>query len=605
MGLDTVSRNVYTAPMMTGMHPAPPLRPYQQEGLNAITKALDRGVRAQLVVWPTAAGKSSLFANLPKHLDIERMLVLAHREELLDQAAKRIKQYNPHLDIGVEQAENYAEEHSVVVASVQSIGKESQRIRRERWSPEHFDVIIVDEAHHAGAKTYLNILRYFKPKLLLGVTATPSRGDGVVLANIFDEVSHAKTIPDLYEEGESDSQFGPYLSRLRGVRISSDTNLSKISVRAGDFAENELAIAVNTDSRNSKIISAYESHIRSQGRKHTLVFAVDVAHAKALTAQFQDRGHEANCVLGATNRQERADIFQSFRDGMTSVLINVGVATEGIDIPNIDSIILARPVLSPTLFFQMIGRGLRVAPNKTDCLIMDVVDTVGRHNVVTIGEAFGVRSVDFKGEDVYEKAMVVKQAQELGINFEDGMEIGDLEKRLETIEGVRKGTIFINTRAQVIDVLQSAAPADEVEKESKFPWIKINNDKYILSMFDKSVFALEHDALGRWVLIYCGEQWECEKAKGVPLRWADNIVCRNTEQKVWRARSVNARWRQAPASDAQRRLLKDKFKIAILPSNLSKGAATDIIDYLINLRKTAPRLVDNHVRKEVQTEIPF
>jgi len=561
------------------------LRPYQAECLDAIRKGVELGIRRQLVVLPTGSGKTVIFSHLLHHLDWPTMLVIAHREELLQQAMEKLRQAYPGVSIGLERADESAPPNSqIVVASKDTIGRKVSTKRLERFRPDQFSAVVVDEAHHSAAKTYTSILKYFRPELLLGVTATPKRGDAIPLANVYDAVVYSRTILDLVEEGEKDQKTGPYLCRFTGKKIKSSVDLRSLKVTAGDFNEGELAQAVNIDARNSLIISAVEQH--AADRESILVFAVDRAHVEALAAQFRARGHSADLVLGNTPARERAERLAAFKDGNLRIMVSCGVLTEGFDNPRVDCLVMARPTMSPLLYMQMIGRGSRCFPGKSDCLILDVADTVGRFGVMDVGEAFGVRGVDFLGGDVIEKSKIMKKATELQIPFNDDDSIDDVEKKVDLIEKVAKGTISVQTQAQLVDLFSAVDHVvDREERDSIFPWVRINSERYILTMFDKTVVELERNALGLWGVSWGGHQDFINAPRSTPFTKADNFIKRKCPIELWMAKRSAAHWRQQPPTENQINTLRNRFRIMVLPRNLTKGTACDLLDYLIMQRK--------------------
>jgi len=202
------------------------LRPYQIEALQAISDAQRLGVRRQFVVLPTGTGKTVCFANLHKALDHPYpMLVVAHREELLDQAAQKIQQSNPELSVSIEQGNNHAERTDVVVASVATLGRADGR-RIQRFERHYFNTVVVDEAHHAAAPTYRRVLDYFDSALRIGFTATPQRTDNARLTDVFEEVVFYRSIIDMIKEG--------WLSPLVGYRINSSVDIRSVRVVRGD-----------------------------------------------------------------------------------------------------------------------------------------------------------------------------------------------------------------------------------------------------------------------------------------------------------------------------------------------------------------------------------
>lgn len=248
-----------------------------------------------------------------------KMLVLAHREELLDQAAAKIAVANPDLSVEVEQADRRATVFAdVVVASVQSIVR-----RLARFDSSDYRIVVCDEAHHASAPTYIQVLEHFgvlpikdqpptnHDALFVGVTATPKRSDAVGLEHVFDGVAYHRTIRWMIER--------EYLCPIRALQVQTDTSLDAVSTRQGDFVVGQLAETVNTPARNLLIAEAWTRH--AAGRK-TIAFAVDVAHAHALAEAFRETGVRAEAVSGETAKDQRADLLARFKRGEVDVISN-------------------------------------------------------------------------------------------------------------------------------------------------------------------------------------------------------------------------------------------------------------------------------------------
>lgn len=286
------------------------LRPYQEEALQAIRTSLEKGVRKQLVVLPTGGGKTIVFAQLPKMFH-GNMLVLAHREELLAQAKEKILWANPHLKVEIEQGQNVADiDADVVVASTATLGR-SNSARIGKFPSNHFATVVVDEAHHAAAPSYKRILEHFTPQLQLGVTATPQRGDKIRLTDVFDEIVYFKTIEELIRDN--------YLSNLAGYRIMTETDISKVTTRSGDWAEGELSEAVNTPQRNNLAVKAYRD---KADEKKTVVFCVDVQHAEDMAKTFNYAGIPTGVITGAMKQDDRQQTLEDFRSGKLQALAN-------------------------------------------------------------------------------------------------------------------------------------------------------------------------------------------------------------------------------------------------------------------------------------------
>lgn len=290
----------------------------------------------------TGLGKTVTFSQIPRK---GRMLILSHRDELVKQPRKYFD-----CSFGIEKSKDTSNGEEVVSASVQSIVR-----RLDKFKPDDFDIIITDEAHHAISNTYRMIYDYFKPRLHIGFTATPSRGDGRGLRDVYRRIIFKRDLRWGIEKG--------YLSPIRCLRADINYNLSSVHTRLGDYSKNELGEALNIESANRAIAQAYYEKAVGQ----TLIFAVNVAHAEAI-AELIDG---AVVVTGGTkNRQE---IVDKFTRREIPVIVNCEVFTEGTDIPVVETIIIARPTQSVALYTQMVGRGVRLSEGKEYLTLIDCV----------------------------------------------------------------------------------------------------------------------------------------------------------------------------------------------------------------------------------------
>lgn len=340
------------------------LREYQEEALNVIAKALSDGISKQLIVLPTGSGKTILMAAIAKHLN-KRTLILAHREELIQQAFEKFKLYWPEADIGICKAERDETNHHIVIGSVQSCSK-SKRLASLKDSA--FDVLLIDEAHHATAESYQKIIKELgfhtdQTKLLLGVTATPNRSDKDSLGETFEKVTYSRSISTMIKAG--------YLSPAIGRKILTNFSLQNIKMQNGDFSICELAEIVNTPERNAFIAEKYKAYATD---RKGVAFCVDVAHCKDLSASFEKVGITSKAVWGEMPTEERRNVLEDLKAGRIQVAMSCGVLTEGFDEPSISCIAMARPTKSQSLYIQCIGRGLRLWPGKQDCLVLDFTD---------------------------------------------------------------------------------------------------------------------------------------------------------------------------------------------------------------------------------------
>ncbi|KAJ2779793.1 hypothetical protein GGI15_003761 [Coemansia interrupta] len=388
------------------------LRPYQNECIEHTLAALRRNVRRQAVSLPVGSGKTVVFANLLQRVpaptpEMRKTLVLAHRTELITQAARQIQRAAPHLHVAIDQGRLRASPAAdVVVASVATLGR-LHSPRLQAYDPWRFKCLVIDEAHHAAAPAYQRILDHFaqNPELLTwGCSATLQRHDGIGLHCAFDEIVYRRGFVQMIQDG--------WLCRLRAVSVRTGASLARVGQRLGDFAADQLARAVNSPARNALVAQA---HAKLAGeRRCTLVFAVDVAHARALEHVFAQKlgGALVGCVLGETPAAERARVLEALADGSMRVVVSCGVLTEGTDIPAVDCVLLARPTRSAVLFQQMVGRGMRRAPGKQDCLVVDFVDALdGPLPQVTVPTLLGLDPrVLLHDTDVLDRAALLRQA---------------------------------------------------------------------------------------------------------------------------------------------------------------------------------------------------
>ena len=371
------SRNGGAPPPRAGVDPDG-LRPYQREAVTAIRSHLSQH-RSTLLVMATGLGKTQTFGALAKHWP-GRVLVLAHRDELIEQARRRLEAMTGEL-ADTEQAELRASGSRLVVGSVQTM---SRLKRLQRFQPDAFGLVVVDEAHHACAATYRRVLGYFTGAKVLGVTATPDRGDGLALGNgLFDTWAYRRDI----EDGIADGFLCPV--RVRTVHIDS-VNLAAVRTVAGDLNSADLDAVMSTE---GALHGVAQPLLAETGERRTIVFhGPTVANAHRLTEVINRyRPGAARCVDGTTPDNERKAIFRGHKDGSFQFLVNVGIATEGYDDPHVSCVALARMTKSRALYAQMAGRGLRIAEGKADCLLLDFVGNAGRHVLVSPFDILGGR----------------------------------------------------------------------------------------------------------------------------------------------------------------------------------------------------------------------
>jgi superfamily II DNA or RNA helicase len=338
------------------------LRGYQETAVASILAGFQEFDR-QLAVMPTGAGKTIVFSKLAEAMQPRRSLILAHREELIEQAVDKIAK-STGIFAQVEKAEQRASLMSpVVVASIQTLMGAQ---RRERWPRDHFAQIVVDEAHHALADSYQKVLRHFTGKVL-GVTATPDRGDKRNLGQYFENVAFEITMFDLIKQG--------YLSPVKVKALPVEIDLKNVKSVAGDYSADDLGTALTPYLRS--IAKALRDH--ASFRK-CLVFLPLIATSKTFTDICQQEGLSAAHIDGTS--EDRKEILARFADGEFDILNNAMLLTEGYDDPSIDCIVVLRPTRSRSLYAQMVGRGTRVHPAKDDLLVLDFLWLHEKHNLV-------------------------------------------------------------------------------------------------------------------------------------------------------------------------------------------------------------------------------
>ena len=342
------------------------LRPYQIEAKEAVLSEWRGGHARTLLVLPTGTGKTIVFSAViaDRVAAGERVLVLAHRGELLDQAADKLRK-STGLMCAVEKAEAscMGSWYRVVVGSVQTLMRPQ---RLSQFPPNYFGVIVIDEAHHCLSESYQRVLTHFSGANVLGVTATPDRTDMRNLGQYFDSLAYEYTLPKAIREG--------YLSPIKALTVPLTLDISGVGVAAGDYKANELGTAL--EPYLDQI--AYNMRNYCAGRR-TVVFLPLVATSQKFRDILIEHGFRAAEVNGES--PDRAEILRDFQAGKYDVLCNSMLLTEGWDCPSVDCIIVLRPTKSRSLYCQMVGRGTRLAPGKDFLLLLDFLWHTERHEL--------------------------------------------------------------------------------------------------------------------------------------------------------------------------------------------------------------------------------
>lgn len=525
-------------------------RPYQVDSVNSVFDHWESGNQTTLVCLPTGTGKSVVFSQIMRRFYREnptaRMLVLAHRTELIHQARQHAQRAG--LTAGIEMANSRAKREAVIVSSIQTQNAASKcrdcrgdgcdfcdgigkRKRMTRFSPYQFDMIVVDEAHHATADSYRTVLAYYsknpKCKILL-VTATPERGDGVGLHNVCDSVAYEMQLETAIKEG----WLVPVKPRVINVE---SLDLSKVKKQSGDLQAKGVESAFlggdgHDEIEEQKLLHAVARPTIEQAEgKPAIVFCAGQEHAEKLTAAFNAYdGVTAECVLDKTHKVERQRIIQRYKNGKTQILVNCMVFTEGFDAPATAVVANARPTKSQSLLLQIIGRGTRPLPGVVDgpttaearrqaiaasdkphCVVIDFVGNLGRNQITT--------SVDLlAGDDIepidLQEALKVAQSTDREI---------DLEEVIEKVKAAREAK-------------EAKEREEEERKRSRYKATNISYTVDEIALFLKNEFdpkvhytpSPDGPSVGQ-VKFLIALGWSPDAANGTTKRQASGVISKN------------------------------------------------------------------------------
>jgi ATP-dependent helicase IRC3 len=534
---------IAATPNNLGRLQALPLRDYQEECLQAIKEAFKRGITRQLISLPVASGKTVIFSHLIQQRQC-RTLVLAHTQELIFQAQAKIKMICPSLDVGLVNANNKEWDKDVVISTIQSARKVGNLIELQK---KGFELLIYDESHHSAcdsARQVINSLGFPKgtKRLLAGFTATPLRSDGKGLGEVFDDIVYTKSIEWMIENG--------YLCPPKGIKIATDLDLSQVAIDNGDFSQGSLAKLMDTDTLNELVVDTF---IEKAIDRKAICFATTVQHAHNLTKHFRSRGITSETISGATHTNERKCILSQFKEGKIAVLTNCQVLTEGFDCSAIDCVILTRPTQSSGLYIQMAGRGLRLYPNKKDCLILDFGDK--NHSLFTSSVLLG-DATQVENRHHNELSRMVSFANDLPPKINQKLKYALLE----------------------FDPLGN-----------DFIWQK-NESGYCLKGVGKKTLSIMRTGEDRYDAVFINGDESSIVATNLTFDYAfaagEVFAKENRAQFI--VNDLEASWRNLPISDRQKKLfLTLGYRSGI--EELSRGQASIIISSGVLRRKAARR----------------
>ncbi|MFF1417447.1 DEAD/DEAH box helicase [Streptomyces sp. NPDC058280] len=510
-------------------------RPYQTAAIQALTAGWQGEQNRLAVVLPTGAGKTVVFANLIKgmreQLGRQRVLVIAHREELIEQAVAKIRAVDPSLKVGVVKAErNHHRFMDVVVASVQTLA-----VQRRREAIQDIGLIIVDECHHAAAKTYVKVLDHFgawRGVPVAGFTATMTRGDGD-LGSVWQDVVYTLDILDMIRDG--------YLCDVIGKRVVVDgLNLDTVKTRGGDLQDGQLAQALDDSGAAGVVADAYREFAAD---RPGVVFTPTVATAQSMTAALSAAGIPAATVWGDMPKDERTQVLKQYQAGDVQVLSNCMVLAEGFDAPHTSCVVIARPTKSAGLYCQMAGRGLRLHPGKKDALLLDVMGASTRHKLASI--------VDLTAKDIAEES--------------------ESRSLRELADDAAQAAAFAAAEWEDIDLFH----------QSPIRWLQTDGGTWFVPM-TKSVFLFL--MRGSEPGLYRVRRWDAGTGVRPPqpdpeaplaeaMRWTEEQARRLVKPGYLRR---DASYRTNPPSSAQRSWCR--FKRVTIPPGSTAGDVSDLMD---------------------------
>jgi len=476
------------------------LRDYQRDTISATVESYDKNISKQLITLATGLGKTVIATNIVKTFREKfisegkphKALFLVDQIDLVDQSYNSFKRSDPNLRIGIEQSDRKIDrEVDLVIACVPTIGRENSK-RILKFKEEEFGIILTDEAHKAVSDTWIRVLNYFAvgpvrhnpEKLLLGLTATPNRTDGVKLGKLYDDITVNYDLPWAIKNG--------WLTDIEVFNVQTTTDISHVKTRKGEFAPGELNDAVNNAVRNAQILKAYKEYADGE---RAFVYCASVAHAYELEKIFNHQGISSGVIEANTDKAYRKHMLEQHKNGELPVLFNHSTLTTGVDSPNTSTLILARPIKSELIYRQIIGRGLRPHPSaqidtlgmdahirrfliedsiKPACKVIDLEDVTGSHGTMSVPTLFGLsRKIAAEKPRFFKDVVEVVEAKEheLGVDLS---QIEDLTE-IDLIVERRKGN------------LGSLETPREIHSFTDNAWIELGEDHYELNLSSSNV----------------------------------------------------------------------------------------------------------------------
>jgi superfamily II DNA or RNA helicase len=541
------------------------LRDYQTEAIDAVFAAWAEGMKRPAIVLPTGAGKTVVFSALVKRfrgkqlgpldqLKVDpkigaRVIILAHRDELVDQAIAKLRAMLPDdVSVGKVKAEANQVGADVMVCSVQTLASASRRTQMLHGAQRYGQVglIITDECHHAAAASYGKVYDAFPDALHLGVTATMARGDGVGLGKVWEDVVYKKSVLWMVSKG--------HLTDVEAKRVDlANVSMADVKVSRGDYQTGDLGRALMEAEAHLPIARAYQEYARD---RRGIVFTPTVETAHATAEAMTTAGVKTAVVSGETPRDERRQIFEDFRTGKVQVLSNCMVLTEGFDAPWAEVAVIARPTQSQPLYVQMVGRVLRPWPGKTKALVLDVVGASAGNKLRTL--------IDLEPGSVN----VLKEDETLA---------EAAERYAEEQNSLAPGSApTFQLKVKDVDLFAGSDHA----------WVKTPKGVLFINCGDVKVFLWPSQETGLWDVCHAAtsgkEKWVRSKHValdlGSAMAWGEAVA---EDHAVSFGVSKRAPWRRNKPSEAAVRKAK---RYGINVQGMRAGEVSDAIELAVGTR---------------------
>lgn len=510
------------------------LRDYQEECIEQVWSAWAGKMQRPAAVLPTGAGKTVVFSHLIEQFtDVyrhvgapHRVVVLVHRDELADQAISKIEAVAPTLHVGKVKAADDDVHADVMVCSVQTLARQARLDRLLTATRQYgrIGLVVVDEAHHAAADSYKRVMQALgcfdglrgdgtrdeiTGTRVLGVTATLARGDGVGLGDIWEDVVFKRSVLWMISRG--------YLTDVRGKAVDLEyLNLQGVKRSGGDYQSKDLGRAIMEANGHRHVARAVATYAPD---RRPIVFLPDVASAHATAGELLVAGITAEVIDGTVPRDQRIAIYDRYRTGATRALVNCMVLTEGADFPWADCVVNARPTTNPTLYVQMVGRGLRPWPDKTDCLVLDVTGSGGK--LATLIDLAPGEVTRFDGGESLAEAAVREEAE------------GNVV--------VKADNVAFNLKHRDIDLFRASSHA----------WLRTPAGVMFIPVANDEVFVWP-TAEGTWdVCFAAGNRKWVRLHRNLPLGTAQAWAETEAEERMPFNGKKDADWRRRPAEPRQ------------------------------------------------------